>query len=137
MTSLPDWNDALRTLLAPGGNLGAGAAFGAAVLVGLIHALLPGHGKTLLAAHRLRTATEQGTGSALAGALIDGLILAAARVTAAVILAAVGLDLARGAGVSLSPEGVQMAAGLLLIGVGVVTAAHRERHTVTGGHNLR
>jgi nickel/cobalt transporter (NicO) family protein len=118
-----------------------GPAFGAlavalALLLGAIHALAPGHGKTIMAAYLL------GLRSSLSQAL-----LVASAVTLTHTAGVLALGIALSASTALAPERLYpwlgLASGLLLASVGVTllrralhTARHRHahRHAHSAGH---
>ncbi|WJV49751.1 nickel transporter [Streptomyces flavofungini] len=115
----------------------AAVALGTALLLGALHALAPGHGKTLMAA----TAAARGTAS-----LRDVLPLAAS-VTVTHTLGVVALGLLVAGGSAAAPSVVAwlgVASGLLVAGAGAVLLrrawrhrrhAHGHSHTHGHGHS--
>ncbi|MFE0173933.1 nickel transporter [Streptomyces sp. NPDC059002] len=107
----------------------AALALGTAVLLGALHALAPGHGKTLMAA----TAAARGRASAR-----DVLPLAAS-VTVTHTLGVLALGLLVSGGSAAAPSVVAwlgVTSGLLVAGAGVllVRRAWRRRHRSAAGH---
>ncbi|WP_229909898.1 sulfite exporter TauE/SafE family protein [Streptomyces flavofungini] len=106
----------------------AAVALGTALLLGALHALAPGHGKTLMAA----TAAARGTAS-----LRDVLPLAAS-VTVTHTLGVVALGLLVAGGSAAAPSVVAwlgVASGLLVAGAGAVLVRRAWRHRAHGhGH---
>lgn len=98
------------------GLFAAGLAFGA------IHTLLPGHGKTVLAAHHA-TAAPMGTGAriaALGRAGLDGLLIGVMRVASAMLIVLGGWSLVeRGLGGAMRVPVLEAMGGALLAGLGV------------------
>ena len=114
-----EWTE--RVLAALAGD--AGAALPLALLaaaLGFAHALLPGHGKALLAArHGALGETMEGRAAVLGAAMLDGLLLAGSRtlVSAALVVGAARLGEALGR--PLPPLALQVVAGVVLLGLAV------------------
>ena len=79
---------------------------------GLLHALLPGHGKALLAAHG---AAVRPGGGRVVSPLLDGLTLAGSRGLVAFVLVVGSVQLAGWLGVTLPVRALQIGAGLALV----------------------
>ena len=129
MTAIADHAGAFVASLSSGAGVGPSTVFAAALLVGAAHALMPGHGKAMLAVHQARLDAGR---AAVPAAVVDGLTLAAARVTSAVVLVTLGFGLARAAGLHLSPGAVQAVAGAVLVCLGAATVLRSVPQAVPG-----
>ena len=94
------------------------------LLFGLAHALLPGHGKALLAAHHLLARTSRDERGSAFLPVMDGLILAGTRTLIAFAIVVGAASTARVLGWMPTPRMFQIAVGIALLAF----AAHALRH---------
>lgn len=104
-----------------------------ALLFGAVHALTPGHGKTLMAAYLVG---EQGT---ITHALVLGLVTTLTH-TGAVILVAIALRFVSRENILFALDGIKLLFGLLIVGIGVwlllCRLSGRADHVhIGGGHH--
>lgn len=110
-------------------------AMGAAVLFGAVHALMPGHGKTVLFSYHLGQ-----PGSLLAG-IVNGAILALTHVGLAIVLVLAGFAvISRLFAVGGRTPQFELASGVLIVLIGAFllwrSAANHEQAHNAGGRTL-
>ena len=98
---------------------------------GLVHALLPGHGKALLGFRHALPVAGGATGPAATRyvlPLLDGIAISGARALTALLLVVAAAAIARTLGVTVSPERLRMSVGLALLVFAGFVAFHALRH---------
>lgn len=121
--------------VAHGGTWAVAAAMGAAVLFGALHALMPGHGKTVLFSYHL------GQPGSLIGSIANGAILALTHVGLAILLVLAGFAvISRAFAVGGRTPQFETASGVLIVLIGAFllwrSAVTRSRAQSSNGRTL-
>ncbi|MEM7191366.1 MAG: hypothetical protein AAF405_00615 [Pseudomonadota bacterium] len=112
-----------------GGSIGAlAAAMGAAILFGVLHALMPGHGKTVLFSYHL------GQKGSIASSIANGAILALTHVGVAIVLVLIGFTvISRAFAYGGRTPQFELASGVLVMLIGAFLLWRSVRSTGEDG----
>ena len=130
LTPLHDMQHAIAAALREPAGVGALALFALSVVFGAVHSLLPGHGKTVLAAHHASAGREA---LRWPRAVTDAVFISFARVLAAAIVVLGAAQLARlYAGENADYHGhggtAQLIGGVVFVALGVWLVATARQH---------